>query len=127
MANIRQAVMSMHAYASDHDGQLPANIKQAEAYFTSSDILRSPFDHETQLFFDETSEPGWYQFGSYWFLSSADLSFNAATPSDTIIAYRTPRLDDEYYIAGFFDGSALSLTSDAFQEQMQQQDKALRQ
>ena len=127
LTNIRQAAMSMNAYGVDNDGQLPAHIKNAEEYTGSEDTFQSPYDHEESLVFEEAPKPGWYQHGSYWFLSAKGLLINdVKQPGTFMLAYRTPRPDHDAYIVGFLDGHAEELTSEAFHLLMKQQDALLK-
>jgi hypothetical protein len=125
LANTRQIIVTMHGFAADHGGHLPVTMLYTEDYLGDEDVFHSRYDHEASLVFDETPEPGWYQYGSYWFLSEPGLTIYAEDADEIMLAYRTPRMDHEYYIVGFLDGSAETLTIDAFEKQKKEHDKRL--
>lgn len=127
LSNLRQAVMGIVSYAIDNDDQLPAHIKDAEVYIGNEDIFLSPYDHEESLVFEKAPKPGWYQHGSYWFLSANGLSIGDVKQPDTfMLAYRTPRPDHDAYLVGFLDGHAEELTREAFHLLMKQQGALLK-
>ncbi|MBX2852776.1 MAG: hypothetical protein KTR15_13660 [Phycisphaeraceae bacterium] len=127
LSNLRQWIVQINAYAIDHDGHLPTHIKDAKDYWVDEDFFYSRFDHEDSVVFDETIGPGWYAYGSYWFLFVQDLMLDdIEQPDDFILVYRAPRLDHDFYCVGFLDGHAEILSSEAFAERMQRQDELIR-
>lgn len=127
LSNIRQAMVCLTAYAVDHDGRYPAHFKLAEEYVSNDQMLRSPYDHQESLVFDDTVRAGWYPYGSYWFLSAEGLAMEHAEQADKVIlAYRTPRLDHDFYIVGFADGHAEVMSSEDFKQLKDQQDTLIR-
>jgi hypothetical protein len=126
-SNVRQLIHQINAYAVDHDGRLPTHIKDAGEYLPDEDMFYSRFDHEESLVFDETIVPGWYVYGSYWFLFEEDLTLDDITkPAEFIIVYRAPRLDHDFYVVGFLDGETKLISSEEFAERMKQQDVLIR-
>lgn len=126
MSNLRQVVMAIYTYAVDHDGQLPEHILLAEEYLGDDSCLKSLYDQEESLSFDKTVKPGWYQYGSYWFLSTDRFTIDSDVEAQSIIlAYRTPRPENNYYIVGFLDGHVESMDRGAFDELMGKQEELL--
>ena len=122
LSNIRQAIISIYAYTIDNNNQLPTHVMLLEDYGLVREVLISPFDLEESLVFDQNAEPGWYQYGSYRFLSAEHININEVeSPSEFILVYRTPRADSDFYLVGFLDGHAEVLTSDEFKLLMQWQ------
>lgn len=118
--------MAASAFATDSDGRLPAHIHLAEEYWVDDSLFVSLYDEEQSLDFDKTVKRGWYQYGSYWFFSTKTLTLDSAVEaSSVVLVYRTPREEDDFYIAGFFDGSIQTLDEQAFDELMEKQEHLL--
>ena len=127
-SNIRYALISMMAYAADHHEALPLHIQLAGEYTDYDDFLFSPYDHKESVLFDETIKPGWYQYGSYWFLSVEGLTYDTGDSAASImLVYRTPRPEHESYVVGFMGGHVESLSSEEFAERMKQQEGLIQQ
>ena len=123
-SNIKQIVIALQAYATDHDNRLPTTMVDLHDYLGpgSDELFRSRYDHEDQLVFDDTPEPGWYAYGSYWFRAEATLSLEDVTETDRfILAYRTPRTDHDMYVVGFREGGTMMMSRDEFKALMQEQ------
>ncbi|MEM6258719.1 MAG: hypothetical protein AAGI37_10450 [Planctomycetota bacterium] len=122
MSNLRQILMVYIAYATDNNGRFPEHIHLAEEYLIDDSVFVSPYDQKHLLDFDKMTKPGWYQYGSYWFLSTDQVTFDSDVEATSVVlAYRTPREGFDLYIVGFFDGSVQALDEKEFDALMSRQ------
>ncbi|MEO0474377.1 MAG: hypothetical protein AAF085_00210 [Planctomycetota bacterium] len=119
LSNIHQVLIAISAYAIDNNNQLPEHIKLLSDYGLGREVFASPFDLDESLAFDDNTELGWYQYGSYRFLSAEHIKIDdVKKAADFILVYRTPRPDSDSYIVGFLDGHVESISSEDFAKRM---------
>ncbi len=128
MSHLKMAVTVIWTYAAENEARPPAHIQLAKEFGLEAEMLVSPHDQDNTLVYEDDPEPGWYQYGSYWFLSAEHANLEAIEKApEFILVYRTPRADSEFYLVGHLDGSVSSISSEDFAQRMYRQGELINQ